>query len=91
MKEKITGMISFLASIAWGLFGLFGVMNQSRLSESEFVAFMALFISIISVILYVIWTNFGEKKYSELDKMEYENQLLRLQVERIKLEKKLAN
>ena len=91
MKEKVTAIISFLAGIGWGIFGLFGSMQQSRIDGDEFIAYLALFTSTISTILYVVWTKFGKNEYSELDKIDYENQLLKRQIEQKELKKKLED
>lgn len=90
MKEKITAIISFLAGIGWGLFGLYGVIkNEVEIDGEIFIIFLALFISTISVILYVVWTKFGKTTNSELDKINYENKLLKSQIEQKELRKKL--
>lgn len=89
MKEKVTAIISFLAGIGWGLFGLYSVTEQSRIDGEEFIAYLALFTSTISIMLYVVWTKFGKKEYTELDKVNYENKLLKSQIEQKELRKKL--
>jgi len=84
MKEKVTGIISFLGGIGWGLFGVFIIFDEGI----DFPLF-ALLLSAISIIMYVIWTKFGKKEFSELEKMDYENQLLKRQIEQKELKKKL--
>lgn len=41
----------------------------------------------VSIILYVIWTKFGEKQVTELDKLEFENQILEKKIEQKKFNK----
>ena len=43
----------------------------------------------ISTILYVIWTKFGQRERSELEKIDYDNQILKKQIEQQELLKKL--
>lgn len=45
--------------------------------------------SSISTILYVIWTKFGQRESSELEKIDYDNQILKKQIEQQELLKKL--
>lgn len=89
MKEKVTAIISFLGGLGWGLFGLFAIFDESRIDAGEFFAYFALMTSTISTVLYVLWTKFGNKEFSDLDKMDYENQLLKRQIEQKELKKKL--
>ena len=88
MKEKVTGIISFLGGIGWGLFGVFIIFDDG-IDEDNFFPLFAILLSAISIIMYVIWTKFGKKELSELEKMDYENQLLKGQIEQKELKKKL--
>ena len=89
MKEKVTAMISFLGGLGWGLFGLFMIFDDSNIRAEEFLVYSAIMISAISIVLYVIWTKFGNKKFSDLEKMDHENQILKKQIEQKELKKKL--
>jgi len=89
MKEKITAIISFLGGLGWGLFGFFTFAKESNIDGDDFFAFFALMTSAISTVLYVVWTKFGKKEFSDLEKMDYENQLLKRQIEQKELKKKL--
>jgi len=88
MKEKVTGIISFLGGIGWGLFGVFIIFDEG-IDDDFFFLLFALLLPAISIIMYVIWTKFGKKEFSELEKMDYENQLLKRQIEQKELKKKL--
>ncbi len=89
MKEKVTAIISFLSGLGWGLFGLFLIATINNKNEVWFLIIFFLMTSTISTILYVIWTNFGVKKFSEIEKMDFENQLLKRKIEQKELKKKL--
>ena len=39
--------------------------------------------------MYVVWTKFGKRVFSDLEKLDYENQLLKRQIEQKELKKKL--
>lgn len=89
MKERISAVISFLGALGWGLFGLVIIFDDTRIDVDDFIAYFTFMISTISTILYVIWTKFGNKEYTELEKLDIENQLLRRQIEQKELKKKL--
>ena len=89
MKEKVTAMISFLGGIGWGLFGLFIILDDNNPRPEDFLAYFAFMISTISIVLYVIWTKVGNKQFSDLEKMDHENQILKKQIEQKELKKKL--
>ena len=91
MKVKITAVISFLGGIGWGLFGLYAIYDDDHIREFEFFVYFALMASTISTVLYVLWTRFGNKTFSDLQKMRYENQRLKLQIQQNKLKKKLED
>jgi hypothetical protein len=88
MKENITAIISFLGGIGWGLFGVF-ILFDEGINEDSFFPILALLTTAISIILYVLWTKFGKREFSELDRMDCENQLIKLQIEQKELKKKL--
>ncbi|MFT6128284.1 MAG: hypothetical protein ACJAVA_002785 [Flavobacteriaceae bacterium] len=89
MKEKVTAMISFIGGLGWGLFGLFAIFDDSNIYLDEFLTYSALMISSISIVLYVIWTKFGNKEFSDLEKIDNENQILKKQIEQKELKKKM--
>ncbi|MDM1402170.1 hypothetical protein HX033_15975 [Myroides odoratimimus] len=89
MKEKTTGIISLLGGIVSVLCMLFIISTEEINNNLDFIMFILILITGISIILYVIWTKFGKKEFQELDKLEYENQLLKKQIEQKELKKKL--
>lgn len=89
MKEKIAGIISLLGSLGLILSILFTISKESIDDNLEFLILILMLITGFSIIMYVIWTKFGKKEFSELDKLEYENQLLKKQIEQKELKKKL--
>lgn len=93
MKEKITARISFIGAVGgilWIIYLLFSsYLDHYRPSVEDWL-FLFLFMPILlSTILYVIWTKFGKKGSTELEKIDYENQLLRKKIEQQELLKKL--
>ena len=88
MKEKVTAIISFIGGLGWGLFGIFIIMKE-RIDVDEFFVIFALLTSAVSTVLYVFWTKFGKKEYSEIENIDRENQLLKRQIEQKELKKKL--
>ncbi|WP_133557382.1 DUF805 domain-containing protein [Algoriphagus boseongensis] len=90
MKEKITGIISFCGGLGWGVFGLYVFIDEiNYIDGDEFFIFLLFLITVLSTILYVLWTKFGKKELSDLEKIEYENKLLKHQIEQKELRKKL--
>lgn len=89
MKIKISGILSFVGGIGWGLFGFFLIIENGIDYLEDNLIFSAIIISAISTVLYVIWTNFGDNKLSELEKIDYENQILKKQIEQKELKEKL--
>lgn len=89
MKEKITGIISFLGGIGFILYFVYIVIDKGGLVENQSFTFFSVLLYFISVILYVVWTKLGKKDFSDLEKMDYENQLLKRQIEQKELKKKL--
>ena len=65
MKERITALISFFGSIGWGLYLLYGTAKHGIYDLDEFLTFFGLFAVSLSSVLYVIWTKFGKKEFSE--------------------------
>lgn len=92
MKEKVTGIISLLGSIGWGLFALYGIVdNFDNDIDVSLLIFLIILIPCTSTLLYVIWTGFGKhiEYLSEIKKIGYENRILKRQIEQKELEKKL--
>ena len=87
MKEKITGIISFLGAVGWGILGVFIFVEAGLNNDTIYLP--PLFITSVSIILYVIWTRFGKQEFSELKKIDLENQILKRQIEQKELKKKL--
>lgn len=90
MKEQIAGIISLLGGIGLVLFTLIVIANERIDDNLDFLILILMLITGISIIMYVIWTKFGKKEFSELNKLEYENQLLKKQIEQKELKKKLG-
>lgn len=88
MKEKISGIISFLGALGYGLYVAFIIFDKG-IDDDSIYPFIPFVLSEVSIILYVIWTKFGKKELTELEKMDYENQLLKRQIEQKELKKKL--
>ena len=89
-KRKITGIITFIGGLGWGLFGLFIISTEEIRKTEAFFALLSLMVSAISAILYVVWTDFGKKEQNELEKIEYENEVLKKRIEQQELKKKLG-
>ncbi|KZE77160.1 hypothetical protein HX030_15020 [Myroides odoratimimus] len=90
MKEQIAGIISLLGGIGLVLSTLIVIANEKIDDNLDFLILILMLITGISIIMYVIWTKFGKKEFSELNKLEYENQLLKKQIEQKELKKKLG-
>lgn len=88
-KEKIAGTISFLGSIGGGLFALYILIVEKVNSMDGGIILLILVIVCLATILYVLWTKFGNRKTTELEKIEYENEILKRQLEQKELKKKL--
>lgn len=70
MKE-ITGAISLLGGVGWGLFFLHIIVDEGIRSGEDLILLLILLLSLIccvSIVLYVVWTKFGKKELSELEK-----------------------
>ena len=89
MKEKVSAIISFISAIGWGLLGLFFIAQGDIDHGDEFFGMFSFMTMSISTILYVIWTKFGQRERSELEKIDYDNQILKKQIEQQELLKKL--
>ncbi len=89
MKEKITGIISFLSGIGWGLFIL--VVAIDMFDIDNFLVYFLGIVGSISITLYVIWTKFGLRDRTDLEKIDYENQILKKQIEQKELLMKLKD
>lgn len=94
MKEKVTGIISLLGSLGWGLVALYDMVDNfdfDRDIGAFLLVILIVFIPCTSILLYVIWTGFGKhiEYLSEIKKIGYENRILKRQIEQKELEKKL--
>ena len=91
MKERVTAVISFLSAIGWGIAIVIVMLveNINLKDEKEFLLFFSVLTASISTILYIIWTKFGKREKSDLEKLDYENQILKKQIEKQELIKKL--
>lgn len=88
MKIKISGILSFVGGIGWVIVGWFLMFENDFKGEPALYSSFII-ISATSSVLYVIWTNFGDNKLSELQKIDYENQILKKQIEQKELKEKL--
>ena len=88
MKIKISGILSFVGGIGWAIVGWFTIFESDFKGEQALISSLGI-ISATSSVLYVIWTNFGDNKLSELQKIDYENQILKKQIEQKELKEKL--
>ena len=96
MKERITALISFIASVV-GLVSTIYILYRESTTDyayysgyhEELLGLFLLMFPFLSTILYIIWTKFGKKGLSELEQFEYENQILRKKIEHQELLKKL--
>lgn len=90
MKKRIAGIISFIGASAWLVYLIIIIFKEPLPSEILDYLFMAgTIIIIISNLLYIVWTNFGTNKPTEIKKIEYENQILIKKIEQQELKKKL--
>jgi len=87
MKERITGIISFLGAIGWGIVILWDEVIQG----DGKVLFVLTVLLAISIVLYVVWTKFGKMDHTEIEKIELANELLKKQIEHQELKKKLED
>ena len=92
MKEKTTGIISFITGLGWALWVVFIVLTSGNITKGEEIfGLSVVLLSAISTVLYVLWTQFGKKEFNELEKISYENKLLQKQIERKELKQKLKD
>ncbi len=102
MKTRVSGVISLIGAVCGLIFLIYSLIEYgSGLGYwirhlDEFLLFLAILIVLISTILYIIWTKFGKidnaettGRRLELEKIDYEIQLLNKQIELKELKKKL--
>ena len=90
MKGQIFGIISFIGAILIGGLAMFiWIDKYSGYISAEGLFVIFIFICSISTILYVLWTNF-DRKLSNLEEIDLENQILEKQIEQRNLRKQLA-
>lgn len=92
---KISGWLSFFLSIFYALASIYVLVEEGRISnerfDREFNRFIFFFISSFSTVFYVIATKFGGSTMTDLDKIEFENKMLKLKIEQKALSKELEN
>jgi amino acid permease len=93
MKTKIVAIISFIGNMFFILFMGYELLIANELSNKTEDLLQFIFVSIVflSTIFYIIGTNFGKDRKTDLDKIDYENKLLSKQIEQQELKKKLNN
>lgn len=89
MKTKVAAIISFTSGIIMGLVVLNSIYKDGFGKGIELLLEFNFMILITSTLLYIVWTKFGKMTMTELEKIEYENQLLRKKVEQKELKKRL--
>lgn len=89
MRTRIAAIISFLSGIVTALFTLYFIYKDGFGDGNELLFELVFMLFTASTIIYVIWTKFGKMSMTELEKIEYENQLLKKKVEQKELKKKL--
>ena len=55
----------------------------------EFIIYFSMSITSLSTILYVFWTKFGKNKLTELEKLNYDNKVLKKRLKQKELKSKL--
>lgn len=87
MRIQITAKIIFVLSIIVLFYLLYVCIKYSKRWEwSDFLMVLLFGSQSILSILYIIWTN-----YSQLEKIDNENNLIKKQIEQYKLKNELAN
>lgn len=82
MKEKILGIISFSGSVFIIFFILhLLIYDSSKPRPNEITILIAIIICLLCTIFYVSITRFGKVKFTELKKIQYENNILKSQIE----------
>ena len=93
MKEKIAAIISFIGAVGGVLLIIFIFYDNStssyKMKVDEWLYTFLILVLSISIFFYVIWTKFGKIGLTELEQIEYENQLLKKKIEQQELLKKL--
>lgn len=79
MKQRVTGIISFICATGWLVFIVFMLFKDPILEHDTeaMITVLLFFLSLISTILYIVWTRFGNNKPSEIKTIEYEIQVLK--------------
>lgn len=89
MKERIASIVSFLGGFGCILLSIVGLSDFEHIDTGEFLGVFGLTVSGVATILYVVWTKFGRIKFSELEKIDLENQILERKIKQKELMKKL--
>ena len=94
MKKQIAASISILGALGWSIFiACITIMETHQDEEINYPLIAALFLVLlpaISTILYVAWTRFGKSRNVEIEKIDFEIQLLQKQIEKQELLKRLS-
>jgi cell shape-determining protein MreC len=91
LKTQVTGIISFVCANFFVLLIFVTLLTSENIApQAVFGATISLSVS-ISVILYVYWTKFGKTEMNELEKINYENELLKKRIEQKDLQERLKN
>lgn len=88
MKQRIMGIVSFIANIGLATFIIF-LLTHDSIDPEELLFLIIMIFSCVSSIIYITWTNFGKKVFTELEKVENENKILKLKIEQNELTKRL--
>jgi nitrate/nitrite transporter NarK len=87
----ITGVISFIGAVGFLCFAVYMTATE-EVSHDEVLWTLAVIFMALSITVYVISTNFGIgiTNAKEINKINIENQILKLQIEQKELKKKLG-
>lgn len=89
--RKITAIISFLSSLGWFCFLIIMVIRQPLTSFEDYGIFIFLLLFITSNLVYIKLTEFGNSNSGEIDKIKYENEILKFKIEQKNLKKQLQD
>ena len=91
LKTQITGIISFVCASFYVLFMFLILLTGENVKPDAIFSLSIALVVSISVILYVYWTKFGKVEMNELEKINYENEILKKRIEQKELEERLKN
>ena len=89
--KKFVALISFWGSVVLGFYFIRGNYKTwyYPVDIHEIILPLILYVTVISTVLNILLTNFTKQEQKELDKLDYENQVLQKQIEQKALKEKL--